>query len=309
MPEPYSVQKLQAFAEKHQLSGDVRHIGSGCINWVYAIGDDVIVRATKQGVDPEDSYTEVVAVPAARAAGVRTPELLFFDDDRDAIDSVVTVYQRAEGVPLGSLRVDQTELPSLYREFGREIGRLHSRGKEVEDPNGWLDEQYDYDLREELEKAFAANKLETVSYDWLCKWADRLQPAIDSTYDTKFIHNDMHAANTMVLCDPLRLSAIIDWGDACWGDPAQDIVKTPVWAAPWTIEGYCETGGVVDELFVGRVIVQNISVALASLTSGWDDAENTPWNPMSSSFFVNLIRLMAMDLPDDWQPWLPHSPV
>ncbi|MCH8260053.1 MAG: hypothetical protein IIC46_07590 [Planctomycetes bacterium] len=58
------------------------------------------------------------------------------DDDRDAIESVVTVYERAEGGALGSLRVDQSELPSLYREFGHEIGRLHSRVKEVEDPNG-----------------------------------------------------------------------------------------------------------------------------------------------------------------------------
>lgn len=309
MPEPFTPEQLQPILDKHGLSGEVHYLGSGYINWVYAVGDDTIVRATKQGMDPEDSYTEAVAVPAARAAGVRTPELLVFDDDRDAIDTVVTVYERAEGVPLGSLRVDQSELPSLYREFGREVGRLHTGAKEVDDPKGWLDEQYDYKLQEEIDKAFEMNRLETVSYDWLCRWAQKLEPAVQSEFDKRFIHNDMHAANTMVLTDPLRLSAIIDWGDACWGDPAQDIVKTPVWAAPWSIEGYREEGGVVDELFVGRVIVQNIGIAMDSLTGGWDEIGNTPWEPMSSCFFINLVRLMAMDLPDEWKPWLPDSPV
>ena len=288
--------------------GEVRFIGSGYINWVYAVGDGAILRATKQGMNPEDSYTEAVAVPAVRAAGVRTPELLFLDDDRDAVDSVVTVYERADGVPLGSLRVDQRELPGLYREFGREVGLLHRRVKEVSDHNGWLDDQYDYDLREELEKAFAADRLETLSYDWLTKWADRLRPAIGSTYEKRFIHNDMHAGNTMVLTGPLRLSAIIDWGDACWGDPAQDIVKTPVWAAPWTIEGYREEGGVVDEMFVGRVMVQNIGIALDALTGKWEGGD-APWQPMASSFWTNLVRLMAMDLPDEWRRWLPESPI
>jgi len=308
VPEPFAPEQLQTFLDKHSLSGEVRFMGSGYINWVYAVGDDTILRATRPDRDPEDSYTEAVAVPAVHAAGIRTPRLLFFDDDRDALDSVVTVYERADGVALGSLRVDQSELPSLYREFGREVGRLHMRVKEVDDPKGWLDTQYDYDLREELEKAFAANRLETVSYDWLSKWTDRLQPAIDSSYERKFIHNDMHAGNTMVLTGPLRLSAIIDWGDACWGDPAQDIVKTPVWAAPWTIEGYRKEGGSVDELFVGRVMVQNIGIALEALTGRWEEGES-PWQPMASSFWTNLVRLMAMELPDEWRPWLPDAPI
>ena len=308
MPEPFATERLQPLLDKHSLSGEVRYIGSGYINWVYAVGDDTILRATKQGMDADDSYTEAVAVPAVRAAGVHTPKLLFLDDDRDAVESVVTAYERAEGVPLGSLRVDQRELPALYREFGREVGLLHSRVQEVPDPNGWLDEQYDYDLREELEKAFAANRLETLSYDWLSKWADKLEPASNSSYEKRFIHNDMHAGNTMVLTGPLRLTAIIDWDDACWGDPAQDIVKTPVWAAPWAIDGYREMGGTVDELFVGRVVVQNVGIALEALTGKWEEGD-APWQPMASSFWAKLVRLMAMDLPDEWDRWLPDAPI
>ena len=308
MPEPFTIGQLQPFLDKHSLSGEAKHIGSGYINWVYSVGDDTIVRTTKQGMDPEDSYTEAVAVPAVRKAGVQTPELLIFDDDRDALDSVVTVYTRCEGVALGSIRVDQSELPSLYREFGREVARLHTRVNDVDDPNGWLDTQYDYNLQEELDKAFEMKKLETVSYDWFCQWEKKLQPAIDSKFEKRFIHNDTHAGNTMMLTGPLRLSAIIDWGDACWGDPAQDIVKAPVWAAPWSIKGYREEGGTVDDLFVGRVMVQNVGVTLEALTGKWDIGD-APWQPMASSFWTNLVRLMAMNLPDEWKPWLPDSPI
>jgi len=308
VPEPFTLEQVQAFCDKHSLRGEVRHIGSGYINWVYQVGDDIIIRATKQGMDPEDSYTEIVAVPAAIKAGIKTPELLLFDDDCDALPTVTTVYRRCEGVALATLQVDQHELPPLYRELGREIAKLHTRVTEVDDPNNWLDKLYRYDLDEEIQKAFAANKIETVTRDWLMKWADRLRPAHESPFETKFVHNDMHAGNTMVLQDPLRLSAIIDWGDANWGDPAQDVLKTPVWAAPWVIEGYRQEGGEVDEMFVGRVIAQNVAISLVGLYDKWPEGD-LAWQPLASSFWANLVRLTAMDLPSEWKRWLPDAPV
>jgi len=304
-----SAAEVAPLLAKHSLQGEVRYMGGGHINFVYAVGDDFILRVNRPDRDTEDAYTESVAVPAVCAAGIKAPKLLVFDDSRDAIESVVTVYERAAGVALANVRVDQRELPDLYREVGREIGALHTRVTHVDDPNGWLDKPYFCDPRVELETARKELKVELVTYDWLAKWNDRLAPAIDAPGATRFVHNDLHAGNTMVLDGPLRLSAVIDWGDACWGDPVLDMERVPIWATPWLLESYQEATGLVDEVFVGRVLAHVLGTTLYKACDPEFDPTEAPWHPFPNAFVFNLVRLMRMELPSEWRAWLPDAPL
>ena len=120
-----------------------------------------------------------------------------------------------------------------------------------------------------------------MTYDWLAKWNDRLAPAIDAPGDTRFVHNDLHAGNTMVLQSPLRLSAVIDWGDACWGDPVLDMERVPIWATPWLLESYQEATGLVDEVFVGRVLAHVLGTTLYKACDPEFDPTDAPWHPVS----------------------------
>ncbi len=286
----------------------MRYVGGGFVNFVYAVGDDLILRVNRPDRDTEDAYTEAVAVPVVRAAGIKAPELVVFDDSRDAVDSVFTVYARAAGDALGTVRVEQSELPSLYHELGREIGRLHTRVTHVEDPNGWLDYAEYHDPRGVIETAFSAGRIDRVSSDWLIKWTDAIAPRLNFDVPRVFVHNDLHAGNTMVLQSPLRLSSVIDWGDAAWFDPMVDFETMPVWCVPWALSGYRTEGGVVDETFIGRLLWHNVGTVLE-----WSDDEFVgmpdPWIPRTSSLWVNLARLLRMDLSDEWQAWLPDAPV
>lgn len=282
---------------------------TGYVNWVYAVGDDVILRVTKPDIDPEDTYTEAIAVPAAIAAGIRTPKMIAFDDSRADIPYVYTIYERAPGVALAEVRVDQRELPSLYRELGLEIANIHTRITHVDDPHGWLDKPYFCDPRVELVKAREALVIETVTYDWLAKWAERLATAIDAPGNVRFVHGDLHAGNTMVLTSPLRLSALIDWGDANWGEPVTDFERVPIWAAPWALETYGAQGGTVNELFVGRLLAHVLGKTLEKARDSEFDPSSQPWHPFPSAFTFNLVRLMRMELPSEWKAWLPDAPV
>jgi Ser/Thr protein kinase RdoA (MazF antagonist) len=294
---------------KHGLRGAVSPLRDGYINWVFAVGGAHILRINKPYRGEEDSYTEAVAVPAAVAAGVRTPKLIAFDDSRSDVPYVYTIYERAEGIALAEVRADQRELPALYRELGREIGALHTRVTHVDDPNGWLDKPYFCDPRVELETARKELKVELVTYDWLAKWNERLAPAIDAPGATRFVHNDLHAGNTMVIQSPLRLSAVIDWGDACWGDPVLDMERVPIWATPWLLDSYHEATGLVDEVFVGRVLAHVLGTTLYKACDPEFDPTDAPWHPFPNAFVFNLVRLMRMDLPSEWSAWLPEAPV
>lgn len=296
---------LKSVLKKHGIEGEPVHIATGYINWVYEVDGQIILRVSRGDRDPEDAYTEAVAVPAAREAGILTPDLIAFDDSREFIDSVVTIYERAPGDSLANVRVDQHELPGLYRRLGQEVRRLHEGVRQVDDPNGWLDRPYFCDPRKEIERARTELKVELVTYDWIAKWNERLAPALDAPGEERFLHNDLHAGNTMVLQSPLRLSAIIDWGDACWGDPVLDFERVPVWAAPWALEAYGER----DEQFVGRLLAHVLGTTLNKACDPEFEPTDQPWHPLPSAFLFNLVRLMRMDLPQEWHRWLPDSPV
>lgn len=303
---PFSIPQLEAVLAAHGYGGrPIRpRPDTGYVNWVFEVGDDLILRVCKPHVGCEDGRTEALVVPLVVAAGIRTPELLVFDESQDLLPASWTLYRRAEGDALAETHADQSRLPDLYRDLGREIARIHTRIKPFADPKGWLDKGEFFDPRAELERAREALKVEMVSRDWLLAWIEKLEPAMTLPRDPVFIHNDLHAGNTLIRPDTLQLTAVIDWGDAAWADPVLDFETMPIFALPWALEGYREEGGEVDETFIGRLIYHDIGAALEAGTDEWLPGP-LPWAPLTSSRWINLIRLLSTNLPKEWHPWLP----
>ncbi|MCW5938875.1 MAG: aminoglycoside phosphotransferase family protein [Fimbriimonadaceae bacterium] len=302
-PFPWPLDQARAFLRSHGLpEGPLTEIsGQAWVNWVFLVGESHVLRINRITVETDDAYTERVAVPAVRKAGIRTPELVVFDDSRSVIDSVVTVYEQVEGRALGRLPWRLEGLREVYTELGVEIARIQQRVTEVDDPHGWLDEETVSDLGELVPEALESGKIEAVTAAWLEDWASRLDPAGASRGLMVFAHQDFHSFNLLVSGEPMRLNSVIDWGDAGWADASCDFCSAPVWAVPWMIEGYEAEGGVVDEAFVGRILTEAVGTLL-----DWEDHPGKePWAPQVSSFWANLVRLMAMDLDSRWSPWLP----
>ncbi len=51
-----------------------------------------------------DAYTEAVAAPQVKAQGIRTPQLLVFDDDRQFLDRPYSIWERFRGTTLENFR-------------------------------------------------------------------------------------------------------------------------------------------------------------------------------------------------------------
>jgi len=86
-----------------------------------------------------DARTESVAAPAARAAGVRTPRLLAFDDTRALVDRPWSVWERVPGMPLRARIPRAADAAAAWREVGAELALLHRAVTACSDPRGWLD--------------------------------------------------------------------------------------------------------------------------------------------------------------------------
>lgn len=301
-PCTFPFEQIEAFLRHHGLQvGAMTPVhGQAVVNWVF-LAKEYVLRISKPDIETDDAYTEQVAVPAVRAAGIDTPELLVFDDSRAILDTVVTVYRRAPGVALGRIRVNQRELPEVYRRLGAEVWRIQEQVRAVPDPDDKLDPFELGDPRAAMAKMREERRVELVTYDWFQPWLERLETVVYEPQPKVFAHQDLHAFNTLVFQDPLRFDCVIDWGDAGWCPPYEDFCAVPLWAVPWMIEGYEKAGGHFGDQMFACVLWSGLS----SLFEWRDHEGDEPWAPMSSSLWANLVRLMRCELRPGFAQWLP----
>ena len=247
-------EEIGHFLRSHGLGGErvVRFALDGSVNCVW-MTEEFVVRVLKAPDFASDVYTETVAVPAVRAAGAWVPELVVFDDSRSMIDSVVSVYRRIPGDPLGHFTGSLDEAV-FYRDLGRQIGLFHRGVREVADPKGYLDRPKRDDPYASLARQSA--RIPTGAAMWAEQALGRMDLAAAAERPDVFVHWDLHAMNLMV--DGGRLAAILDWGDAGWGHPAISFHCLPGGNLPELLEGYGES----DPALVGSILSTMLGYAL-----------------------------------------------
>ena len=210
-----------------------------------------------------DARTESVAAPIARQAGVLVPRLIAFDDSRAIVDRPYSIWERIHGETLGLLPPDALRDRETWRAVGRQLALLHRRVSEAPDPHGWLDHpDRDMDFAERVATLAASSCIHTSIAKEIERWIEALRPAVAATTNRCFLHNDIHDMN--VICRQSgSVLAIIDWGDAGWGDPALEFAQIPLAAVPFVMTGYeSEAVDRLGELPEARVIWDKLDYAL-----------------------------------------------
>lgn len=268
-PDPAAIDAIFA---RHGLSGPWRRLSStGLANYVYATADVVLRVATDHPDGVRDARTESVAAPAARAAGIQTPRLIAFDDTRTIVDRPFSLWERVHGETLGRLILDRRRSAEAWRSVGAELARLHLRVRTCADPEGYLDDpRRERDLEPVLKPLVDAARLEVRTAARIEQFASTLRPHLADPDQRRFLHNDVHPMN--VLCSRRgALRALIDWGDAGWGDPALEFAAVPLEAMPWALEGYLtEAPGLLGTLPEARFAWDKLFGALEDVL---DDPE------------------------------------
>ena len=223
--------QLSGICAKHGLGQ--RRIGrmpsTGVVNSIYTLGDDLVLRVPKNMPEAlSDTYTESVACPVAHAAGVRTPARVVWAESLDILDVPYTIHELVNGEP-SELDFDGP----VWRDLGRDVARMHATITECPDPLGRLDDAGRADETWILEWANG-----TEVQGWLERCIDRLRPLIADVLPEKFLHNDI--SNSNVLHKDGAYAALIDWGDAAWGDPSLEFASLPMVAVMPMLAGYRE---------------------------------------------------------------------
>lgn len=235
--------QLAAVIERHHLAvapDAVKPMRStGIVHRVYSLGGSLVLRVPKE--HPEaiaDAYTGSVAAPVAYAAGVRTPALVAFDDDRDIVAVPYSIFERAPGEPLVLTGAYPQDLGELWADLGRDLALLHSSVRVCDDPGGRLDHHVSPGEHQQLvEDLRHSGVIGDEATSWLTVVLSRLQPATQGRHlYRRFVHGDAQPSNVLTLGS--HYSAIIDWDDAGWADPVTDLHYLPLRAADLVLAGY-----------------------------------------------------------------------
>ncbi len=242
-----------------------------------------------------DLYTEAMAVPAVRAAGVDIPELLAFDDSRDIVEGVVTIYRRVKGLPFAAC-TGPLDIVTIHQAIGEQIAGWRYGVTQVDDPNQWLD-------RPEFDDAWVcfernAERLTTAERKWSESAISRLETAKPGV--ATFVHWDLHAHN--ILVEDGKFVSVIDWGDAGWGETAINYQCLRADMLPTLLEQLRD----VDHNLVGRCLYGVLSYALNDVHREEDITQ--PHRNSGHRRWTNLLRLYSQDHPESWKFWLGDPP-
>jgi len=311
---PISDAELRAVAERYGLTGidgaPVPLAQTGMINAVYALSPHLVLRVPRNHPGHvAQLLRERAAVPAARAAGVRTPALVAFDDSRAILPVPYAIYERVAGIPFELLGRDVRSAPTVWRELGRDLGRLHA-GATRTDVAGDLSEGAPMpDPRDLVERRAGEGWFTAMEASWLLRWLERLSPAAREPVPKRLIHADTQPTNVMVAIPDDAAPvyhALIDWGCAQWGDDAVDIACAPLGAAPFLLEGHREIARLTaDDTAEARVLWRNWQIALDQLPRG--AVPGFSWGENPTARVIDTLRFFAARPDGRWRTWRPEG--
>jgi aminoglycoside phosphotransferase (APT) family kinase protein len=299
-PSPASV---RAFLRHHGLTGDEITLlpRAGMVNHVYRVDRAFCVRVNRQDVEDDDAYTERAVLPVLAEADIPTPRLVLFDDTKHLLPGTTTVYDWCEGVAIGTCPPTFEQFKVLAADLGAAMARIHALPMDrIEEK--YLDPGDDTDLAEQLRMAAESKVLDGCHLAWFARWGARLAER-GGKGPTRFLHNDLHGGNIMY--DPAtgHLTAILDWGDVCYDDPATEFNTLPVWIWEYLLPAYEAAGGDLGEGGEFRLFLHYLDSAFRFMSADFVNMTDieSDWWPRPLSRWAEMAFWMAQPPSPRWR--------
>jgi aminoglycoside phosphotransferase (APT) family kinase protein len=298
---PISSETLEAICERHDLRDREisRFDDAGIFNAIYLVGGDHVLRVPRDAPPFVAAIRkESVAVPAARAAGIRTPALVAFDDSLDLLTVPYAIYERVHGETLGALDLGPEDTPRVWQRVGGDLARLHEGVGEYW-PVAGLECEPLPDPRPMPDELASAGYFTTEEARWLSGWLELLAPLALAPLPKRFRHGDLQTTNVMVRPIPPTYLALIDWGACGWGDAAHDFAGIPLRAVPFVLGGYREVAPLPeDETAEARILWRHLQIALYLL--GRPPQPGLSWAERPAAMLLEIMRFF---LGSPGRPW------
>ncbi|AWW73529.1 phosphotransferase family protein [Erythrobacter sp. KY5] len=194
--------------------------GATMESWRFSCGeDDFVLRRAPSLAFMEDRPfghdVEAAVIEAARAAGVTAPQVVAVLEPQDGIGSGF-VMRALPGTPNPKEILLFDEADALLKQAARDLARIHSLGRgDVPDAVPVMDyRQAIADLRAQFEEAGGDRPIIALGLKWMAdNCPDECEPVLN--------HGDYRMGN--LLAQPGRLTGVLDWELAHFGDRHEDL--------------------------------------------------------------------------------------
>lgn len=173
---------------------------------------------------------EAAALRAAASFGLPAPRLLAAFDAATPLGSPSLLMAFVEGTPFERLQpqLDAVQVATVYLQLGALVRQMHAQtaaayGRLIEPYATWR-EAFGVMVQNLVRDAQDTQALPLPLLAALEDRVRRDEAALAEVTTPAFLHRDLWFGNLFVQGDALRLTCLIDWERAQWGDPLLDLV-------------------------------------------------------------------------------------
>lgn len=286
---PFEMRTIEHLATRifsRSISLQVELMSEGVSTYVYRIRRTDETFYLRILPEAEASFApEALVHQYLRAKGARVPDVLYLEDENEALQRSVMLTSEIKGAPLGACANGRNLQPILL-EAGRDLALINSLPVEG---FGWIDRSrngrshlraehpsYRAFVSEHLERDLAALTGQVLSSSTIAAiW--RILGRFDGWLESEpavLAHGDFDA--THIFHHQGRYSGIIDFGEIRGADPYYDLghfmihdsETLPVPVLPWLLAGYQERAPLLED-YKKRICFTGLLIAIRTLARAW----------------------------------------
>jgi aminoglycoside phosphotransferase (APT) family kinase protein len=255
------------------------HLGEGWDYATFRVDHEWVFRFPKRRQAGRALLREVRTLRELRATAelpLAVPAYRWVIETSRAFPAPYAGYAFLPGLPLLSLDAGAVDVEAVGRTLGAFLGRLHASAPSARPriaPDDFAayfaDFRADFAAVEDALPAALAGACRVLLANAPMRWRG---PAV-------FVHGDLGAEH--VLCEPNgRPTAVIDWGDAGWGNPLGDFVGLWAWGGDAAAGAALAAAG--RTLYAGewqRLRLWGACYALGTFRYGYKDGQEALTRP------------------------------
>lgn len=281
----------------------------GQVNLTIFLGRELVLRLPRKPDFEERLAKEAEVIPFVRDRGIPTAELVSFDAGHTIADVSYMVLERLHGRSIDEMPPFTDGGTRTYGSLFEILSSLHSVRKDFEPPiRGVENAEFSYEVL--LDRLTSSGEIGGSQAAWLRRWFRHLEAQGARSSDAVLLHGDVMPSN-LVVNDSGEVTAIIDWGSACWGEAARDLGSFRTSTLPAILDVYRDVArlqetaaGVVASL-EASVLWYQLFFALAKLLGRQSTSETRNWSAPRGARILEVMRFLSTNIPDHWRNLFP----
>jgi aminoglycoside phosphotransferase (APT) family kinase protein len=281
----------------------------GQVNLTIFLGTELVLRLPRKPEFEKRLWKEAEVIPVVADRGIPTAKLVSVDSKHELADVTYMVVERLHGRSIDEMPPLAEGGQRTYASLAAILASLHSVRKDTATPIPGVEEAQ-FCREDLLDELTTAGEIGSNQAAWLQTWFRHLEALGARSSDPVLLHGDVMPSN-LILTESGEVTAIIDWGSACWGEAARDLAGFRTSQLPEIVDVYrtvakvqqADAGG-VDAALEASVLWYQLFFALAKLLGRPSTSEKRNWSAPRHARLLEVLRFFTSEVPDRWRPVL-----